>query len=340
MSDLIQKFESYLSGNLGVLFQVKPWPREREIPYILGKYCSFFTFEMFGRTYLVMQIDGEKEVSPVHVRKYINMLAEFWDNEIIYLTSGIRSYNRKRLIERKVSFVVPGNQMFLPLLGIDLREHFRRLRSPKKQFSPSTQVVILSMIYGRVGGRITPTMLAEKLKYTTMTMGRALDEVKDAELCCEHKEWRERVIRFTGNRKSLWERARSQMISPVRKRFKILIPEFPDNLILITAGESALARYNMLEKPHNPVYAVSGEGWKSLSQKDNLIVLESDESDEPDAIHIEVWKYPPEQFAKNKLIDPLSLYLSLKGGNDRKISVGLEKLMDIVSEGLHSEKSS
>ena len=170
-----------------------------------------------------------------------------------------------------------------------------------------------------------------------MTMGRALDEVKAAELCCEHKEWRERVIRFTGNRKSLWERARSQMVTPVRKLFKILLSEFPDDLMLVSAGASALARYNMLDKPTNPVYAVGGEVWKALLQKDGLVLLESDD---PDAIHIEVWKYPPEQFSKNKLIDPLSLYLSLRGESDTHISESLEKLMDVVSEGLHSEKSS
>jgi len=337
MSDLTQNFESYLSENLGVSFQLKPWLDDKKTPPLLKKLCSFFTFEIFDRNYLVMLIDGEQEISPVHVRKYIDMLSGFWDNEIVYLTSGITNYNRRRLIERKVSFVVPGNQMFLPLLGIDLREHFRRLRSPKKTFSPSTQVVILSMIYGRVGGRITPTMLAKKLKYTAMTMGRALDEVKEAELCCEHKEWRERIIRFTGNRKILWERARSRMVTPVRKRFKILMSEFPGNLMLISAGESALARYNMLDKPRNSVYAVSGEVWKALLRKDDLVLLESDD---PDAIHIEVWKYPPEQFSKNKLIDPLSLYLSLRGEQDRQISEGLEKLMDVVSEGLHSEQSS
>ena len=336
MSGLVQEFVSYLSENLGVSLQVKSWESERGVPPILRKNCCFCTFEIFGRNCLVMQIEGKKEVSPVHVRKYIDMLSECWDDEIVYLTPGVRSYNRKRLIERKVSFVVPGNQMFLPLLGIDLREHFRCLRSPKKNFSPSTQVVILSMIYGRVRGRITATMLAQKLKYTTMTMGRALDEVKDAELCSEHKEWRERVIRFTGNRKTLWEKTRTQMITPVRKRFKVLIPELPNGLILIPAGKSALARYNMLEKPSNPVYAISGEGWKSLSQNGDLIVLESDE---PDAIHIEVWKYPPEQFSKNTLIDPLSLYLSLRTEKDSQIREGLEKLMDIVSEGLHSEKN-
>jgi hypothetical protein len=30
------------------------------------------------------------------------------------------------LIEQKVSFIVPGNQLYLPDLGLDLREYFRQ----------------------------------------------------------------------------------------------------------------------------------------------------------------------------------------------------------------------
>ena len=36
------------------------------------------------------------------------------------------SYERKRLIEQKVPSIVPGNQLYLPDLGLDLREYFRR----------------------------------------------------------------------------------------------------------------------------------------------------------------------------------------------------------------------
>lgn len=337
MSDSYLKLQSYLEGTLGLSVTLATWQKEKKLQSLLRKKCTFRTFEIFDYTFLVMLVVGDEEVSPVHVRNYLDLVEEHWDGDVIYLASGITSYNRRRLIEKKVSFIVPGSQMFLPLLGLDLREHFRRLRNPKKRFSPSSQVVILSMIYGRVGGRITPTLLAEKLNYTAMTMGRALDEVKAAELCDDYKDWRERVIRFSGNRKHLWDRAKELMINPVRKRCNVLLSPLPQNLSMILAGESALARYNMLDKPCNSTYAVSGETWKILSEKPDHIILEADD---PDAIQIEVWKYPPEQFAKNQLIDPLSLYLSLRDEKNGKIRSALEKLMDVVNEGLHSETSS
>lgn len=58
--------------------------------------------------------------------------------------------------------------------------------------------------------------------------------------------------------------------------------------------------------------------------------------DDQDPIYIELWNYPSEQFVKNKLIDPLSLYLSLVGEKAIQVSDDLEKLMDLLSEGLHS----
>ncbi|MCK7468892.1 MAG: hypothetical protein MZU91_12730 [Desulfosudis oleivorans] len=45
---------------------------------------------------------------------------------VVYVTRTLASYERKRLIEQKVPFLVPGNQLYLPDLGIDLREYFRK----------------------------------------------------------------------------------------------------------------------------------------------------------------------------------------------------------------------
>ena len=53
---------------------------------------------------------------------------------MVYVTGALASYERKRLIEQKVPFMVPGNQLYLPDLGIDLREYFRQrppLRTPR-----------------------------------------------------------------------------------------------------------------------------------------------------------------------------------------------------------------
>jgi len=98
--------------------------------------------------------------------------------------------------------------MYLSSLGIDLREYIRNLRttSKKKKFSPSTQVVLLAMLYDWPGDGVTPSLLAERLGYTSMTMTRAFDEIETAGLAIVSMEWRERVLRFEKDNKSVWEK--------------------------------------------------------------------------------------------------------------------------------------
>lgn len=85
-----------------------------------------------------------EEQTPAIIRKHLNLLQQKSGFEPIYFRESISAYNRKRLIENKISFIVPGNQMYLPFLGIDLREYIKKLRSPEsKIMSPSSQVVLL-----------------------------------------------------------------------------------------------------------------------------------------------------------------------------------------------------
>jgi hypothetical protein len=76
----------------------------------------------------------------------------------------------------------PGNQMYLPMLAIDLREHFRRIREETPTFSPSTQVVVLHALLRDAGQVLIPTEMAQLLGYSAMTMTRAFDELETASL--------------------------------------------------------------------------------------------------------------------------------------------------------------
>jgi hypothetical protein len=63
---------------------------------------------------------------------------------VVYVTGTLASYERKRLIEHKVAFLVPGNQLYLPDLGIDLREYFRRPpAAADTALSPATQAMLI-----------------------------------------------------------------------------------------------------------------------------------------------------------------------------------------------------
>ncbi|WP_458775573.1 hypothetical protein [Desulforhopalus sp. 52FAK] len=336
MNVLLKDMQSYVKDTIGLNVVAKKWRTDNKMPRVLSEFCTFFEVEILGVKYLLMTISSSKESSPIYAKRMIDLMADNWRGEVIYLLPRVTSYNRKRLIERKISFIVPGNQLYLPICGIDLREHFKRLRVTKNTFSPSTQVILLSMLYGRLTGQVTPSRLAKKLQYTSMTMSRGLDELTSEGLFREQTEWRERIVQFDGGRKELWDAVKDRMKSPVKKKYDVLLPTGIVKTHLIDAGESALSRYNMMAQPPNPVYAVSGKTWKLLSNMDGFIELESSE---PDSVVVEVWKYSPEVFSKKNLIDPVSLYLSMVEPSREDVAAALVKLITFVEEGLRNTQS-
>ena len=110
--------------------------------------------------------------------------------------------------------------------------------------------------------------------------------------------------------------------SPVNKRLFIHRTEV--RAAGLRAGLSALAQYSMLASPAYATYALTREDWKSLRQKHKSITVPTRDSDTDE---IEIWSYPPALFADRDVVDPLSLYLSLKDDRNERIEASLEEMM-------------
>ncbi len=271
----------------------------------------------------ILVIDtSAKEQSPATIRKHLDLLRSRLNIDVIFVRARMTAYNRKRLIENKVPFIVPGNQMYLPMLAIDLREHFRRLRAETPVFSPSTQAVLMYALVRGFGEAFIPSMMARRLGYSAMTMTRAFDELEDAGLGDVVSRGRERCLRFPGGREDLWARAQPFLRNPVTRRQ--FVGRAAGKTPLIHAGLSALTRYSMLSPPACVTYALSREEWKSLRGPCKVVELPVDD---PDAAEIEVWSYPPALFADGDTVDRLSLYLSLKDDPDERTRASLEEMM-------------
>jgi hypothetical protein len=147
----LQELERYVHDALGVSVKTTPWSGVGQLPPVLRERYRFAKVELLGlRALLVIDANSEEQ-SPATVRKHLDMLQTKQHTDLIYVRGQVTAYNRKRLIEQKVSFIVPGNQMYLPMLAIDLREHFRRIREEAPTFSPSTQVVVLHAMLREAG---------------------------------------------------------------------------------------------------------------------------------------------------------------------------------------------
>ncbi len=252
----------------------------------------------------------------------MEQVEKIWEGSIIiYVQSVLSSFNRKRLIEQHIPFIIPGNQMYLPHFGIDLREHFRKIHTKKqKSFSPGTQTAVIYALLRKTDEKLTPSELADRLGYTLMTMTRALDELQAAGIGEFFREGRERYWIFS-NKRSLWDQAKPFLRSPIKKRVWINNREFKT-----LAGLSALSHFSQLAPPLLPVFAIGYNQWVELKQSglEGLTISEGASSE------LEIWNYNPELFAKDGIIDPFSLFLCLEASGDERIESALEDMLEKI----------
>lgn len=318
MRDFIESLKSYLNEALNVSIDVQCWKNPGNLPFFLANSYDFFKFSIFEQPCLLMVSKESAEITPGLISKHYKQVQKSCDDCVIYAQSSLSSYNRKRLIEHNIPFIIPGNQMYLPHLGIDLREHFRRLHDKKdKAFSPASQAVIIYALVRQTSENLTSSHLVEKLGYTLMTINRAFAELKAAQLGEFSQEGRERYWTFSDKR-TLWKQAISFLRSPVKKRLWL-----KSHQLKIIAGLTALSHLSSLAPPPLPVFAANMPQWE-IWQKLGFEELPS--ADGAD-IQLEIWHYDPELFAKDNIADPFSLYLSLKANQDERIESALEEMM-------------
>jgi DNA-binding MarR family transcriptional regulator len=322
MEKLTQDLQEYLHEVLNISIELRPWKGQLELPFFLIDAYNFYQISLFEHPCLLMVIKKDTEITPGVIHKHCDQVQKKWGGFSIYVQSAISSYNRKRLIEHNIPFIVPGNQMYLPQLGIDLREYFQKIHNREhKFFSPGTQTVVLYALVHETNEKLSPSLLAERLGYTLMTMTRAFKELESTGIGEIHQKGREYCWIFP-KKKELWEQVKPFLRTPTKKRIwlKHTKPE-------VIAGLSALSQFSMINPPNLPVYAISAQHWREWKQLDVKEIPSPEDAD----FELEIWNYDPKLFAKNDIVDPFSLYLSLKDFEDERIESALIEMMENVA---------
>ena len=312
--------ERYLQDVLGLTAIVKPWAGGTALPYFLHDAYEFASIELIGVPYVLM-LERDKATSASKVRKHLDTLAQASGAVGIYVAAALSSYDRKRLVGQRVPFIVPGNQLYLPDLGIDLREYFRQRReTPDKGLSPATQALLISALLNPWKAEVHPAELGAGLGYTSMTLSRAVKELENAGLASVVGVGRERWLRFEDNSQAVWRKALPMLRDPVKKS----VWAMPDPTVqkqARLAGESALAHATLLAEPVHPVYAISSEQWKRAQQ----LGMRALPSPEPGACLWQIWRYDPNISPLDGSVDPLSLILSLRNERDERVQQALSE---------------
>lgn len=300
------------------------------LPIFITQAYKLYNANIFDRNVVFAEQINENDFSVLQTVKHLQLIKNKLEKPIILVVRNLLSYNRKRFIQNKINFIVPDKQIFLPELLINLSENYSTEKIYKnKNIMPSAQFLLLyHLLHKDNNWRLEDHSfkeIAEKLDYSPMAISNAADELKSHNII-EVKGEKEKFIRFNFQRKKLWDLTQEQNLldTPVLKT--IYVDELPQNIFMMKANVSALSQYTNLNPDRQQYFAIERNKFYEL-QKNNIF---KDVNDKEGQFAIEVWKYNPKVLSKNdnKVVDPLSLYLSLKNNYDERIEMGLEQIIE------------
>jgi DNA-binding MarR family transcriptional regulator len=313
----------YLHDTLGLRAVLRPWAGAAKLPYFLQEAFAIRQLTLHGHDVLLALDHRPHRPKLVELRTQVERLRVAARLPVLYVTGALASWERKRLIDQRVPFLVPGNQLYLPDLGIDLREYFRHASTETgARLSPATQAVLIAMLLGTPWRNDwVPAEVVAQLGYTPMTLTRVLRELAAAGLADIKRRGRERHLHIDGTAPALWERARKVMRSPVKRSVWVhTTGRRPPALPL--AGLSALAHLTPMADPPWPVYALGPTEWRNTTEDAIELLPQPAEG----CSEWQLWSYSPARTRGARTVDPLSLTLSLEPGADERVQMALDAL--------------
>lgn len=305
-----------------------PYAGVESLPYYLRDTYDIRELSLRGKRSLIA-IQRPSEKPPLaNVRTQLQKIEALTGLRVIYVTSTMASYERKRLIEHHVPFLVPGNQLYLPDLGLDLREYFRKpYPVDEEALSPSAQAIVIATLMRHPWRDECGAMESAKpLGYTAMTWSRATREIAGTGIADIQIAGRSRQLRFVYGPRQTWERIRRRLRSPIKRTVWALppVPKLP--ILARQAGLSALAAQTMLTPPRTTSYAFDLAGWKTALHAG----WKKLQGPDTDASEVQIWSYNPGILKSSLYVDPLSLHLSLQTSSDERVQSALDELMETL----------
>ena len=317
-----EALERYLGETLHVPANVEDIDRTLSVPTFLNRAYRFYEARIAGSRCVIVAAK-ESAATPGDIAKHISLVHSAVDGIAVFAAPSLRAHNRSRLIAQGVPFVVPGNQLYIPELALDLREHFRALKPKRAEgLSPAAQAVFFHYLLRLDEFAKTPSAIAKRVRYSPMSIGRAFNDLVAAGLAKTKKRGKERHIRFGEDRRELMDMARPLLRSPVRAIKHVGNGHPAQNLKL--AGESALAKLTDLTPPRTETFAVVSSDWKAIAETFELVEVEEFEA----LFTVETWSYDPAGLSDGPVIDPLSLYAQFCDHRDERISMAAERLLE------------
>jgi hypothetical protein len=275
---------------------------------------NMMQFEFNGQVMLLLVSKGKLDYTNVQRRKISERIESVKHIPAVFYFDNLLTYERDRLVEQGVYFVVADKFAFVPTLIVNRLSTKSKI---KELFYPSTQYILLYHLQIESLDGLSLKELEDKVPYKYKTIAKSIKQLEALGLVRLEGSRNKKLV-FELSWKELWNKASTNIIDPI-KSIEYTSDVFPEGVI---GGISALSHYSMLAPEDVPTRVLTAEWVRE--HKSSIPELHSYE----DTQRIETWKYPP--LGTSCYVDKLSLYLTLKDDKDPRVEKEIEIMMNEI----------
>jgi hypothetical protein len=282
-------------------------------------------YELFVLTIQHVQCLLARPKEPANLtvlRKQSVQLKKLTGLDCVLCLEGARIYTKEKMLAEGIPFVIVGQQVYMPFLGVALSRNGVRGTERPEHIAFITQKLLLTAIY-QSWARITLTEAATKMGVSKMTITRCFDELVALDLPLIKTEGKMRRFLWSGSRRALWEIIRPVLRVPISRQYQFGVQSEIEHAKL--GGMSARSHYSRLSDNAHRVYAVSKEATKTLELGKLPMVPEGED---PEMV-VQVMPYDLE-YGGSVAVDPLTAILSLtdKETADPRVEAAIDEILE------------
>ena len=94
----------------------------QRLPLFLSQIYDPARAILFGQAWLLFVVKGRERPTPADIEKHAHLLAKQFGQSIAFVFPSLPAFDRNRLLKRRIPFIVPQRQLFMPGTMLDLRE--------------------------------------------------------------------------------------------------------------------------------------------------------------------------------------------------------------------------
>ncbi len=313
---VIEDVANYFTSVLGEKVAFKPTGKDLQgkIPVSVSSNFTFYEGYILGHQVLMACMSDGDAIPPAQMKKLLDIVVRQTGVVAILTTPRISSYNKVRLVAQKVNFVIPGSQMFLPSLLLEIKPDRVIGADLKDTIPPFAQFLLLYHLQVASIAGASSYELSDRFSVSYGTVNKALRWLVSKDLI-KMDGTKTKTVQIDLRGRDLWDKALPVLVSPVEQVF------YTDAVLehQMTSGLNALSAYTMINEDNSRCYAVVKKNLKPLGVELDRRFGEN---------KIQVWKYNPEMLSSTGVVDRLSLYLSMRDDKDERVQIELERLMD------------